>query len=125
MHKSGEEKNPFWKNRKIKELLILLAFAAVLTYAAWKAFYPKAEDGIQTGAYRSQSEQALGALLAEIDGVGDVDVMIYEGETGEKKVVIVCDGANDIRVNAAVCEAAAAAVGTKETNVKVYQKKNK
>ena len=48
---------------------------------------------------------------------------IYETEDGVQSVVVVCDGANDLRVVLNVREAVASALGTQEKNVKIYQKK--
>ena len=68
----------------------------------------------------SESEQRLCSLLKEIDGVGEVNVMICEGEDGVESVVVVCEGANDLRVNMNIREAVAAALGTDEKSVKIY-----
>lgn len=75
-------------------------------------------NGRDNGA--SESEQKLCALLKEIDGVGDVNVMICESEDGVQSVVVVCEGANDLRVNMNIREAVAAALGTDEKSVKIY-----
>ncbi len=62
-------------------------------------------------------------LLEEIEGVGEANVMICENEEGVQSVVVVCDGANDLRVVINVREAVAAALGTEENAVKIYLKK--
>ena len=48
--------------------------------------------------------------------------MISDGETNEKGVVIVCEGANNISVLIDVREAAATALGINQQNVKIYLK---
>ena len=63
------------------------------------------------------------ALCLEIDGVGNVRVMICEDEDGVESVVVVCEGANDLRVNMDIREAVSAALGTDEKSVKIYQMK--
>ena len=52
--------------------------------------------------------------------MGDVNVMICESEDGVQSVVVVCEGANDLRVNMNIREAVAAALGTDEKSVKIY-----
>ena len=95
-----------FKSDRFRDVLLLSALALLLIFAVWKIFYP--------------SEQKLCALLKEIDGVGDVNVMICESEDGVQSVVVVCEGANDLRVNMNIREAVAAALGTDEKSVKIY-----
>jgi hypothetical protein len=71
----------------------------------------------------TELETELCLLLKEMDGVGEVNVMIYEGEKGVEGVVVVCDGANDLQVNMNIREAIAAALGANEKNIKIYLKK--
>ena len=61
--------------------------------------------------------------MEEIDGVGDANVIVYEAEDGAKSVVVVCEGANNLRVVMNVREAVAAALGTEVKAVKIYLKK--
>ena len=97
-----------FKSDRFRDVLLLSALALLLIFAVWKIFYPSGnarETAAITGA--SESEQKLCALLKEIDGVGDV-------------IVVVCEGANDLRVNMNIREAVAAALGTDEKSVKIY-----
>ncbi len=55
--------------------------------------------------------------------MGIVRVMICEDEDGVESVVVVCEGANDLRVNMDIREAVSAALGTDEKSVKIYQMK--
>ena len=110
-----------FKSDRFRDVLLLSALALLLIFAVWKIFYPSGnarETAAITGA--SESEQKLCALLKEIDGVGDVNVMICESEDGVQSVVVVCEGANDLRVNMNIREAVAAALGTDEKSVKIY-----
>ena len=50
--------------------------------------------------------------------------MICETEEGVLGAVVVCEGAKNIRVNMDIREAVATALGTKESAVKIYLKKN-
>ena len=61
--------------------------------------------------------------LQEIDGVGEASVIVYEKEGDVENVVVVCEGANDLRVVMNVREAVASALGTEQNSVKIYLKK--
>lgn len=112
------------KSGKIKDLLIIAGLALLLVFAVWRIFYKPDVLSTQTGVNGTESERALTALLGEIEGVGEVNVMICEDEEGVQSVVVVCDGAKNIRVNSDIREAVAAALGTEEKNVKIYLKKD-
>lgn len=112
------------KSGKIKDLLIIAGLALLLVFAVWRIFYKPDVLSTQTGVSGTESERALTALLGEIEGVGEVNVMICEDEEGVQSVVVVCDGAKNIRVNSDIREAVAAALGTEEKNVKIYLKKD-
>ncbi len=106
-------------NGRIRDVLLLSALALLLLFAVWRIFYDEGGEG-EAAAVGSDSEKRLCALLGEIDGVGDVRVMICEDEDGAKSVVVVCEGANDLRVNMDIREAVSAALGTDEKSVKIY-----
>lgn len=110
------------KGSKLRDALLLSFLALLLVVAIWRIFYADGTDKDAEGkTLRTENEQALAILLEKIDGVGEADVVISEDKNGVKSVVVVCEGASDIRVNIEVREAAAAAVGTEEKNVKVYK----
>ncbi len=104
-----------------REIILLCILALILGIAVWKFFYDPAKETVNTSA--TESEKKLSALLAEIDGVGEAEVMICEDEDGIKSVVVVCEGAKDLRVMMDIREAVAAALGTEEKAVKIYLKK--
>lgn len=108
------------KNGRIRDILLLSALALLLVFAVWKIFYTGDTKNVSGMTGGSESEQRLCSLLKEIDGVGEVNVMICEGEDGVESVVVVCEGANDLRVNMNIREAVAAALGTDEKSVKIY-----
>lgn len=114
----------FFKGKK-KEILILFAIALVLVFASWKVFFNKEETKSvsNVSASQTETERKLGALLKQIDGVGEAEVMICETEEGVQSVVVVCTGARDLGVMMDVREAVAAALGTQEKSVKIYLKK--
>lgn len=107
---------------KIKNLALLFSIGALLAVAIFQVF-SKDDTQQQTFNDKNQTETELCMLLNEIQGVGEVNVMIYEGETGVESVVVVCEGANDLLVNMHVREAVAAALGADEKSVKIYLKK--
>ena len=106
---------------KIRDIFIVFLLAFVLLFAAWKIFRTEDEDRSVSAAL-TDAEIKVIRLLEEIDGVGEANVIVYE-EDGVKSVVVVCEGANNLRVVMNVREAVAAALGTKEKAVKIYLKK--
>lgn len=111
-------------NGKVKDVLLLGALALVLVFAAWKIFYKEDETGSSASAITAnETEEKIGKLLEQIEGVGKADVMICETEEGVTGVVVVCEGANDLQVVMHIREAVAAALGTEQKAVKIYLKK--
>jgi hypothetical protein len=110
------------KNRKGKllEIGLFVALALALCFAVWQVFLKEDKATVPTG---SEEEIRLVAILESIAGVGDAEVMIGVYENGERGVVIVCEGAENISVLMDVREAAAAALGIEQKYVKVYLKK--
>ena len=106
---------------KIKNLALFFAFGALLAVMIFQVF--SKEDTTVSNIGNSELEAELCLLLEEIDGVGEVNVMIYEGENGVEGVVVVCDGANNLQVNMNIREAVAAALGANEKDIKIYLKK--
>ena len=114
---------------KWKDTVTFILIALILAIAVWLVFGKGAEttssvSNSTTSAVSSEEEIKLAELLSQIQGVGEVDVMIYQTESGEKSVVVVCDGANNLQVNMDVREAAATALGTTQQAVKIYLKKD-
>ena len=122
--KKGEQSTVVSKRKgRIKDIILLAVLAFALLFAAWKIF--RGESGDKTSSVAAtENEQKVMRLLQEIEGVGEAEVIVYEDENGVKSVVVVCDGANDFNVIIDVREAVAAALGTKENAVKIYQKKD-
>ena len=114
-----------WKKKRaysrIKEIVLIGALALALVFAVWKVFYTEETPVVNVSA--TPTEERVGRLLQSIDGVGTVEVAIYETEDGVQSVVVVCEGANDLKVVLNVREAVASALGTQEKNVKIYLKK--
>lgn len=107
---------------KIKEICIIGAFALALVIATWEIFYSDKNE-VTSVASMSESEKKVMQILREIEGVGSAEVMICENEDGVSGVVVVCDGANNFQVVLDIREAVATALGTKQSSVKIYLKK--
>jgi len=105
--------------KKILEFAVIAVVAIALCLAVAWAFGK--EDSKEIGGW-TEEEIRLVSILENIDGVGEAEVMIGLTEDGERRVVVVCDGANRISVLMDVREAAANALGIEEKFVKVYLK---
>lgn len=110
------------RKEKIKEMLLFCGLALILLVVVWQVFGGKDKAAVKEITY-SEKEIKVARMLTEMEGVGDVEVMIYEGEEGVESVVVLCDGATDLRVIISVREAVATALGTEEKRIKVYLKK--
>ena len=107
---------------KMKDMLLILTLGILLIIAITQVFQPQ-NEGVQTITSANEKEQKLSVLLQEMNGVGDADVIICETEEGVQSVVVVCEGANDLQVVMDVREAVSAALGAKQSSIKVYLKK--
>jgi len=109
---------------KIKELLIVGGLSLLIIVASWIIFNKEEPSSKQTTASSlSESERKVCDILEEIEGVGEAEVMICETQNGVEGVVVVCEGANDLQVIMNIREAVAVALGTRQSAVKIYLKK--
>ena len=99
---------------------VILAVAAVALCLLIGIVFSK--EKAESVSALTEEESKLIAILEKIDGVGKAQVMIGVSEDGEKRVVVVCEGANNISVAMDVREAAATALGIEEKFVKIYLK---
>ena len=107
---------------RIKDVLLLFVLAITLIFAASQIFHEDpSEETLVVNL--SETEAKVIRILEEIEGVGDANVIVCETEDGKKNVVVVCEGAKNLLVVMNVREAVAAALGTEQNAVKVYQKK--
>ena len=107
---------------KTKDIFILVGLGLALLFTSWKVFQ-KDTKSTSSALAMTENEQKIVRLLEEIDGVGEVDVVICETKDEIKSVVVVCEGASDLRVTLNVREAVSAALGTEQSVVKIYLKK--
>lgn len=107
---------------KIKDILLLSVLGLVLCVAVWFVF-TDTETAFLSGTQYSETETRLIALLEEMDGVGQAEVMVSETTEGVQGAVIVCEGAKDLQVNMQIREAVATALGIHQSAVKIYLKK--
>ncbi len=120
MNKTAIKKG-IWKG-KSKDILLIAILGLTLFFTAWKIFQGE-ENEEASGLPLSENEVKVMRLLQEIDGVGEANVIVCEDEDGVKSVVVVCEGANDLRVAMNVREAVAAALNTEQKAIKIYLKK--
>ena len=107
---------------KMKDISLLLVLGLVIVAGAWVVFH--ADDAEKTvSVYATEAETKVARLLQEIDGVGEASVIVYEKDGDVENVVVVCEGAKDLRVVMNVREAVASALGTEQKSVKIYLKK--
>ena len=106
----------------MRDILLLGALGLLLIFTAWQVFHTEDTDEV-AAVYLTETEAKVLRLLNEIDGVGDASVIVYEKEGDVESVVVVCEGANNLRVVMNVREAVASALGTEQKLVKIYLKK--
>ncbi len=122
MNKLTEKMKRGLSNGRGKELLLIGLLSIALFYAAWTVFQGDSKEEKEALAL-SENEVKVMRLLKEIDGVGEASVIVCEDEDGVKSVVVVCEGANNLRVAMNVREAVAAAMDTPQKAIKIYLKK--
>ena len=109
---------------KIRDLLLMGGLALLIVFVSWKIFDDtKTPSGQTSVVTQSESEKKVSRILEEIEGVGEAEVMICETENGVEGVVVVCEGAKNLKVVMDIREAVSAALGTKQNAVKIYLKK--
>ena len=107
---------------RLKDFLLLSFLAILLLFFAGKIF--QSDDSKETSSVQlSENEKRVMRLLKELDGVGEAEVIVYETNEEIQSVIIICDGANDFNVIINVREAVSAALGTKQSAIKIYLKK--
>ena len=124
MSKNEMRKESLLLYGRIKDVLWISIVALLLFLACFLVF--RKEDNTQSVALlqMSEKEQKITQILREIEGVGEVSVVVCEEYDEVKSVVVVCEGAKDIHVVMEVREAVATALNTQQKSVKIYLKKD-
>ena len=106
---------------RVREVALFSLLGILTICGAWLIFH--ADDEKDTSMeYVTDTEMKVLRLLEEMDGVGDANVIVYEENDVIESVVVVCEGARNLRVVMNVREAVASALGTDEKSVKIYLK---
>lgn len=94
-------------------LFLALAVAAILLLQVVGSFSPGDGTGL---------EQRLAGILGQIDGVGRVRVMVTENADGKAEgVLVVAEGADDIRVCLRLQYAVQTLLGTEAARIEIVQ----
>ncbi|MBQ3575732.1 MAG: hypothetical protein IJA26_08670 [Clostridia bacterium] len=101
----------FKSARKIEIVLLVVFVAAALVFVMEKGTFVPAAAG--------EDEIRLQRLLSQIEGSGDVSVMLSSGAGGYTGCVVVADGAADMRVIIKMQRAIQAAVNIPPENIEL------
>ena len=118
----------FFKEGKSKDIIIKLITIAVIAAVLLVAFDVLTQDRDSRRQIIDEdggSEMTLSEILTDIDGVGEVDVMIRQGEEHDiSGVIITAEGAGDPVIRDNITRAVAAVYNIPASNVVVFEKRN-
>ena len=118
----------FFKEGKSKDIIIKLITIAVIAAVLLVAFDVLTQDRDSRRQIIDEdggSEMTLSEILTDIDGVGEVDVMIRQGEDNAiSGVIITAEGAGDPVIRDNITRAVAAVYNIPASNVVVFEKRN-
>lgn len=103
-----------------KALLIILAVVNVLIAVVVIFYDDSGESTISNTAEKSATEIRLAAILSSIEGVGESDVYVTEGDEGIEGVVILCSGADNLMTRNDIINAASTALNIQKNIIAVY-----
>lgn len=106
-------------HKKILTIALLLALLIALAFILYGT-RSKATTLVSASTEASETEKKLTRILSEIDGVGQTEVMINEGEDGVKGVIIVCEGAYNIMTRNDILNAVTTALEVEKNNIAIY-----
>lgn len=122
LEERGERRLFFKITSKMRDAIVIGLLAFVLIFAVSQVFNNDKSNKEIDVFNQTDSEKKIAQILSQIDGVGDVEVMIGALEDHVSGVVVVCEGANNLRVVMDIREAVCAALGTQAKDVKIYLK---
>ena len=108
-----------WFKEK-KKIIVVAALIALLILVVFLFFGTGGEESALGDYSKSDAEVRLTALLERIDGVGDREVMITEGEGGLAGGVIVCDGARRVTVRNDLLNDVSTALNINKNIIAIY-----
>lgn len=118
----------FFKEGKSKDIILKLITVAVIAAVLLVAFDVITQDRDSRRQIIDEdgsSEMTLSEILTDIDGVGEVDVMIRQGEEHDiSGVIITAEGAGDPVIKENITRAVAAVYNIPASNVVVFEKRN-
>ena len=108
----------FFKANKSVVIIAIIIVLLIVFVLIWGG----KNDGLSVNSKsdKTGTEQKLERILSSIDGVGETDVMINEGENGIDGVVIVCRGANNIMIRNDILNAVSTALNIKKNIIAIY-----
>jgi hypothetical protein len=109
------------KKQKIKQILWMGLLVLLLLFCCFGVFLQP--TATVDGAVQSETEQKIGQMLSQMQGVGEASVVICQTEEGVESVVVVCEGAKQLQTVVNIREAVATALGIEQKAVKIYLKK--
>ena len=118
----------FFKDGKSKDIIIKLITIAIIAAVILVAFDVLTQDRDSRRQIiddNGGSEMTLSEILTDIDGVGEVEVMIRQGEdNGISGAIITAEGAGDPVIKENITRAVAAVYNIPASNVVVFEKRN-
>ena len=118
----------FFKEGKSKDIILKLITVAVIAAVLLVTFDVITQDRDSRRQIIDEdggSEMTLSEILTDIDGVGEVDVMIRQGEEHDiSGVIITAEGAGDPVIKENITRAVAAVYNIPASNVVVFEKRN-
>ncbi len=118
----------FFREGKSKDAIIKLITIAVIAAVMLVAFDVLTQDRDSRRQIIDDdggTEMTLSEILTDIDGVGEVDVMIRQGEdNGISGVIITAEGAGNPVIKENITRAVAAVYNIPASNVVVFEKRN-
>ena len=111
--------------KKPKMLLLLLLFLGVLLIVLSYLLPKQEQSETEIARTRSETEKRLSQVLSEIEGAGEVEVLVTDGEEGSIGAVIVAEGGEDLMVQSNLVRACCAALKLPAQAVEVFVKETK
>ena len=115
-----------WFKRMLQEkrlvtLLLMLVCGAALILISYRMTETETPQRAQDITYTEGSMEArLARVLTQIEGAGQVEVLVMQNDTGILGVVIVADGAQQLTVRSDLMRAAMTALDVPAESVEVF-----